>query len=285
MAFRFQLLRAGRFMLDGGAMFGIVPKPLWSRLVEPDERNRIPLNTNCLLLEGHGRRILIEAGIGEKLSPKERDIYALEDRSVLDALREVGCEPGAIDMVVVSHLHFDHAGGLTKLSRTGDLESPPVSAFPNARIVSQRREWEDALAGRSTMHKTYLRSHLDPVAGQMELVEGEQELVPGSGLRVFPIPGHTWGQQAVAFPDEESGRTVVFAADLLPTVHHAAPTHGMAYDMLPYENMLRKQALLREAHEKGWLLALDHEPGPALVEVEPHPQRRGVYTLRPAASA
>lgn len=281
MPFSFRILRAGAFKLDGGAMFGIVPKPLWTRLVEPDARNRIPLNTNCLLLEGHGRRVLVEVGIGDKLGPKERDIYALEDRSILDALREADCDPASIDLVIVTHLHFDHAGGLTRLSRPGDVESPPAPAFPNARLVAQQREWDDAQANRSTMHRTYLRSHLDPIADRIQTVEGQAEVVPGSGLRVFPVPGHTWGQQAVLFEDEATGRTIAYPGDLMPTVHHAGPTYGMAYDMLPYENMLRKRAFLDRARAEGWLIALDHEPGPPLVEPVPSDARPGTYSLRP----
>lgn len=264
-------------------MFGIVPKPLWTRFVTPDERNRIPLDTNCLLLEGHGKRILIETGIGDKFGSKERDIYAMENCSILDALQGAGCDPEAIDIVVVTHLHFDHAGGLTRLSTPGDVDSPAVSAFPNAQIFTQKQEWDDALASRSTMHKTYLRSHLDPIAHQIETVEGEVEVLPDASLRVMPDPGHTWGQQAVAFEDVATGRTVVFPGDLIPTVHHASPAYGMAYDMLPYENLMQKQRFLRMAHENRWLLALCHEPGQLLVEVAPDEARQGTYSLRPAA--
>ncbi len=266
-----RLLRAGAFKLDAGAMFGLVPKPLWSRMVTPDERNRMPLNTNCLLLEGGGKRVLIEAGIGDKSSPKQREIYEMEDRSAAAALVEIGVEPESIDSVIVSHLHFDHAGGLTTLNRDGK----PVPTFPRAEVISQRQEWEDALANKSTMHSTYLREHLDPVADRVRLIDGEGEVLPG--IRVAPMPGHTWGQQAVFFEDERK-RTIVFPADVMPTVNHVGLTYNMAYDQLPYENMLRKRAFLSAAAERGWIIALDHEPGPAVVRVVAG-EREGTHRL------
>jgi glyoxylase-like metal-dependent hydrolase (beta-lactamase superfamily II) len=274
MTWNWKLLRAGGFMLDGGAMFGIVPKPLWTRLVTPDEKNRIPMQTNCLLLTGGGRRVLIETGIGDKFDAKKRSIYAMEERCILDALREEGVEPGDITDVVVSHLHFDHAGGLTRLDGAGDA----VSTFTNAVIHTQKTEWEDALANKSTMHSTYLRDHLDPVREQVRVFEGAGEPLPG--IRVEPMPGHTWGQQVVFF-EGESGGTVVFPADLIPTVHHASLTHGMAYDVLPYESMVQKGRFLARAAAGGWTLVLDHEAGDPVVRVVGDTDKPGRYLLEP----
>lgn len=257
-------------------MFGIVPKPLWSRLAECDERNRITLGQNCLLLEGGGQVVLVEAGIGDKQSDKLRDIYAQERRTVVDALREAGKRPEDVTTVVVTHLHFDHAGGLTRLDEDGRA----VPTFPNAEVVTQRTEWEDAMANKSTMHSTYLRDHLDPIADRVRLVEGEAD-VPGlPGIRVEPSPGHTWGQQSVWFEDD-GGRTVVFPGDLVPTVHHAAPTHGMAYDVMPYESMIRKQRFLRRAFDDGLLIVLDHEPGAPVVRAHEREGKAGQFELRP----
>ena len=128
-----QVLRAGSFRLDGGSMFGVVPKTIWSTLIKPDEQNRIALQTNCLLLDDGSQKILIETGYGDKWSDKERALYDLERRTVIDALREVGCEPEQINFVIVTHLHFDHAGGLTVLGSSGDA----VPAFPNAKVIIQ----------------------------------------------------------------------------------------------------------------------------------------------------
>ena len=259
-------------MLDGGAMFGLTPAPLWRRLVTPDERNRIPLQTNCLLLERDGALVLIETGIGDKLSDKLRSIYAQERRTVADAIREVGRDPAGVSTVIVTHLHFDHAGGLTRLGDAGAA----IPTFPNAEVVVQRQEWEDALANKSTMHSTYLRDHLDPIADRVRLVDAEAEVLPG--ISVMPMPGHTWGQQAVRFTDD-AGRTVVFPGDVAPTVHHAGLATQMAYDMLPYENMLRKKHLLTTAREQGWLIVLDHEPGDPVVRSAPNPDREGQFRL------
>lgn len=259
MTYRWTLLRAGAFRLDGGCMFGVVPKALWARLSPPDEENRIPLQTNCLLLEGGGRRVLVETGYGSKWGEKDRAIFGMEQRSVLDALAEVGVAPGDIDAVVVTHLHFDHAGGLTRL----DGDGQPVSCFPRAEVIVQRQEWEDALANRSTMTRTYLRSHLDPVAAQVRLVEGEQEVLPG--IQVWPMVGHTFGQQAVRFEDAEG--TVCFPGDVMPTAKHGGAAYNMAYDILPYTNIQSKAQLLERAATEGWRLVIDHEPGWPVVRV------------------
>ncbi|MCA9285764.1 MAG: MBL fold metallo-hydrolase [Phycisphaerales bacterium] len=274
-AYAWWLLRAGAFRLDGGGMFGLVPRTMWSRLAPPDDTNRIRLQTNCLLLRGEAGTLLIETGFGGKWTEKERAIYDLEQRTVVDALREVGVEPQAIDHVVVTHLHFDHAAGLTVNDRSGK----PVPTFPNADIVVQRQEWEDALANKSTMTRTYLRTHLDPVADRVRLIEGDAEALPG--IRVGPMVGHTWGQQAVRF-DDATG-VVCFPGDVLPTIHHAGAAFNMAYDMLPYRNMLSKRSLLDRAADEAWRLVLDHEPDRPVVRVERDPERRERHRLVPVA--
>lgn len=276
MSWDWKLLRAGGFMLDGGAMFGIIPKPLWARLVEPDEKNRIPLQQNCVLLEREGKLALIECGIGDKFPKKLRDIYCQEQRTVVDALREVGCDPSDISTVIVTHLHFDHAGGLTRWGADG--ETPELN-FPSAEVVTQKVEWDDALANKSTMHKTYLREHLDPIRERVRLVEGETEVLPG--IRVFPTPGHTWGQQGVAFEASDGG-TVCFPGDVMPTANHAGITFNLAYDVEPYTNMDSKRALLSRASQENWRLVLDHEPGVPVRRATPSADKPGHFTLEPA---
>lgn len=274
-----RLLRAGAFRLDGGAMFGIIPKPLWVRLVEPDEHNRIPLEQNCLLLERDGKLVLIECGIGDKFPKKLRDIYAQDDRTVVDALREIDCDPKDIDAVIVTHLHFDHAGGLTRWGADGRT---PELNFPNAEVVTQRLEWEDALANKSTMHRTYLREHLDPIRERVRLIEGEAEILPG--VRSIPVPGHTWGQQAVAFEDAAGG-TVCYPGDVMPTANHVGAAFNLAYDVEPYTNMGSKAALLERANQGGWTLALDHEPDHPCFRVQPSEDKPGQFALEPAHPA
>lgn len=302
-----RLLRCGLFWLDGGGMFGVVPKPLWSRLITPDDRNRIPVQTNALLLEREGALVVIEVGNGDKFGAKERDIYSMENRSVIDALHEAGARPEDVSTVIVSHLHFDHAGGLTRKPRQGEPERAALT-FPNARIVTQRQEWEDAIANRSTMSRTYLPDHLTPeVRERLQMVDSPDPQVataartgaerggahtsPGAvpvfpctevlpGIEVFRVPGHTWGQQAVKFTDTR-GRTIVFTPDVMPTAHHAGAAYNMGYDVEPYVSMRVRMAFLEEARREKWLLAIDHEPGPAVVAVEAG-EKPGQYRLTPS---
>jgi len=254
-------------------MFGVVPRVLWEQMTTPDDKNRIELNCNCLLLTRGSDVVLIETGFGDKWSDKERKIYALQQRTVRDALREVDVDPNDITHVIVSHLHFDHAAGLTHLDDNGNA----VSSFPNARIFSQKQEWDDALANRSTMSRTYLRDHLDPVEKQMELIDGEAEVLPG--ITVWPMPGHTWGQQGVRFDDERG--TVAFVGDVMPTQNHVGLAFSLAYDMLPHQNMLTKRELLTRAATEHWRIALDHEPGDPVVTVSPDDQKPGRFVLKP----
>lgn len=270
-----KLLRCGEFWLDAGAMFGIIPRAVWSGWFPPDgpdaidANNRMRMQTNSLLLESGGKLAVVEVGIGDKFGAKERGIYRQEDRAIHDALGEVGARCEDVSHVIVTHLHFDHAGGLTRRApeaAPGGDEHSPVLTFPNARIIVQRREWEDALANRSTMSKTYLPNHLTPeVAQRVELIEGEREVLPG--ITVWPIPGHTWGQQGVRFMASD-GRTVVFVPDVMPTARHARPTTNLAYDVESYTSMQERIRLLERAANEGWTLVLNHEPGNPVFRVE-----------------
>ncbi len=269
-----KLLRAGSLRLDGGGMFGVVPKSIWSKLTEPDEHNRIHLQTNCLLLTDGSHTVLVETGFGDKWTEKERGYYDLQRRTVVDAMKEAGVGPEEVDTVVVTHLHFDHAAALSRYDESGVA----VPTFPNAEVVVQRTEWADAMANKSTMTRTYLPSTMEPVAERVRLLEGEHEILPG--LRVWPMPGHTWGQQAIRFDDEKG--VVCFPGDVMPTVHHVAPAFCMGYDMLPYQNMQSKLALLSRASKENWRLVLDHEPGEAVVRVIAHEEKPGRYRLEAA---
>ncbi len=272
-----RLLRLGEFRLDAGCMFGIIPRVVWTRWATPDEQNRLPLQQNSLLLERDGRLVVIEVGIGDKVGEKERRIYALEDRAAHDALDEAGCDPKDVDTVIVTHLHFDHAGGLTRAS--GDPAKPDLT-FPNAEIITQRQEWEDAIANRSTMHKTYLREHLTrDVAERVRLVEGETEVLPD--VWVVPMPGHTWGQQGVVFLDER-GRKVCYVPDVMPTRYHCRPTTNLAYDVEAYTSMVVRQRLLERACDEGWLLALDHEHGHPFFIARPDERKPDSFALEEA---
>ena len=310
--YRFTPLRAGRLMLDGGGMFGLVPKVVWGKTVPTDDRNRITLHHNCLLLRRvdnpDAPPIVIETGTGDKADAKMRDIFGLEDRSIADAIEETGTRCEDVGTVIVSHLHFDHAGGLTRRAREGeapdwtdpkDPSSRVKLTFPNAIVVAQKREWDDALANTSVMTRTYFRDHLDPVRDRMRLVESPAPFEPGqvprrdetpracvrdrmtevaSGVHVFLVPGHTWGQQAVLFTDDR-GRTVAFTPDVMPTVWHVGAAYNLAYDVEPYTSMITRRWLLDEAATNNWRLFLDHEPGHPLRRAEP--DGRGWWRLVP----
>jgi glyoxylase-like metal-dependent hydrolase (beta-lactamase superfamily II) len=282
--YSWKLLRAGPFRLDSGAMFGIIPRPIWSKVASCDEQGRILLAHNCLLLERREnsgvQRILIETGSGDKFDRKTRQIFGLEDYSIIDALKEVGCSCDQIDSVIVSHLHFDHAGGLT---RRGDNSGEDFKiTFSSASVIVQRQEWDDALANRSVMTRSYIPPQLAPIRPQLHLIESPPPFAPGSvpdrnqlppspladriteplpGIYVFRVTGHTWGQQAIAFTDE-TGQIVVFTPDLIPTIHHVGASWNMAYDVEPYISTVNRRWFLAAAVEHNWLLVLDHEPGP-----------------------
>ena len=252
---RLTMVNGGNFRLDGGAMHGVVPKTLWSKLVSCDDQNRCEYTTRCLLVETGGRRILVETGNGDKFPPKLKDIYGIDhDRSIGDALREIGVEPESIDTVVMTHMHFDHSGGTTRRTASGALE--PV--FKRAKHVVQRLEWEDATHPHERNRASYHGDNIGPLgeAGLLQLVDGETELAPG--VRVMPTPGHTRGHQSVLVgaPD---GEKALFLGDVAPTAVHTRLPWVMAYDLDPARTLESKRALFRRALDESWLLLWGHD--------------------------
>ncbi|HVX94438.1 MAG TPA: MBL fold metallo-hydrolase [Polyangia bacterium] len=259
---RLTMVNGGNFRLDGGAMHGVVPKTLWSKLVSCDAQNRCEYTTRCLLVEvpeGKAtRRILIETGNGDKFAPKLKDIYGINhDRSIGDALREIGVAPDSIDTVVMTHLHFDHSGGTTRRSASGALE--PV--FKNAKHVVQRLEWEDASHPHERNRASYLGENIGPLGelGLLQLVDGETEIAPG--VRVVPTPGHTRGHQSVLIGSQDRGaERAIFLGDVVPTAVHTRLPWVMAYDLDPVRTLETKRALFRRAVEENWLTLWGHDP-------------------------
>jgi glyoxylase-like metal-dependent hydrolase (beta-lactamase superfamily II) len=246
-------LNGGNFRLDGGAMHGVVPKTLWSKLVSCDDRNRVSYSTRCLLVEGHGHRTLIETGNGDKFPAKLKDIYGIDhDRAVSDALREVGLLPDAIDTVVMSHLHFDHSGGTTRKTATGAVE--PV--FRNARHVVQAREWEDATHPHERNQASYLAENILPLEPLLQKVQGEAEVAPG--VFVLPTPGHTAGHQSVLIGRPGEPR-VLFLGDVVPTAVHVRLPYVMAYDLEPARTLETKRALFARAVAEKWIVVWGHD--------------------------
>jgi glyoxylase-like metal-dependent hydrolase (beta-lactamase superfamily II) len=251
---RVHLLSDGVFALDGGAMFGVVPRVLWEKHDPPDERHRVSLGLNVPLIEAGGQRILVDTGMGDKWNAKEQRMYRL-DRSVtlLDGLARLGLDPEDIDVVVNSHLHFDHAGGNTRL-----VDGRPVPTFPRARYLVQKGEWEDATHPHERNRASYQESSFVPMAehGQLELVEGEVEIAPG--VHVVPVGGHTAHHQMIRV--EGGGRTLVVPTDILPTASHLPLAYIMSYDLYPVGTLEAKRGLLRQVAEEGWQIVFYHDP-------------------------
>jgi glyoxylase-like metal-dependent hydrolase (beta-lactamase superfamily II) len=261
-------LEAGLQRLDGGAMFGVVPKPLWERRIEADDRNRIPLGLRCLLVETPDALVLVDTGIGDKEGAKFRDIYGVDNAGsptrLEDAIRAAGHAPDDVDIVVSTHLHFDHAGGNTRLHPDADPDAetgdgpPPVPAFPRARYVVQREEFEFAHRDNERIRASYMTKNFDPVAdaGLWDFVEGEAEIVPG--VRVAKTPGHTPHHQSVFL--QSAGQTACFLADLVPTTAHLPLPWIMGYDLDPLVTLEQKRRLLGRAKAEAWLLIFEHDP-------------------------
>jgi glyoxylase-like metal-dependent hydrolase (beta-lactamase superfamily II) len=245
---------SSRFRLDGGSMFGVVPRTLWARIARPDEANRISLNSNSLLVETDGALVLVEPGMGSKLDQKRREIYGLDDGEVVSALEEMGIGPGDIDIVVPTHLHLDHAGGCTRLDEGGRA----APAFEKARVMVQRLEWEAATSPHPLSAGSYRTEDFEPLAepGLLELVDGDSEIAPG--LTVELTGGHTPGHQVLRIAS--SGQEALFTGDLVPTTAHLKLNWLMAWDMEPLAVYEWKSALLEECADRGALLFTAHDP-------------------------
>ncbi len=248
-------VETGRFALDGGAMFGIIPKPLWAKTNPPDERNRIELAARALLIIGNGRKILVDNGNGEKFTGKQIEIYRLDhSRFTLDAsLRERGLTREDITDVLLTHLHFDHAGGST-IREDGHLKP----AFPNARYYVQRSHWEQALHPTEKDRGSFMPDDYLPLKehGVLEFLDGEGELFPGISLLV--MNGHTVAQQ---LPRISDGRTtLLYCCDLFPTTSHIPLPYIMAYDIRPLTTLDEKKKILAAAVEERWTLFFEHDP-------------------------
>jgi len=247
-------LVAGTFRLDGGAMFGVVPRVLWEREMAPDEKNRIVLTMNVLLLRSGGRNILLDTGPGEKEDARFRETYAMGGPTLAEGLAAHGLSPADIHLVVNTHLHFDHAGGNTALDESGRL----VPAFPNARYLVQRVEFEEARAAHERNRASYFPANYEPLFAQdrLELADGEAEVAPG--LTLCPLPGHTRGLQGLFI--RSGGETGLYLADCVPTSHHVPLPWIMAYDLYPTETLATKKRVLPQAAREGWTLFFEHDP-------------------------
>lgn len=265
-------IEAERFRLDGGAMHGVVPRALWAPLAPPDADNRAQYTTRCLLLEGHGRRILVETGNGDKWSAREMRTFAIEPGAgIARRLRDAGVEPDSVDTVVLTHLHFDHVGGAVWRDESG----APRPTFARARHVAQRQEISDAFHPNERTRASYRAENLDPLAaaGLLHAVDGETEIAPG--LRVVPTPGHTAGHQSVLVEGEGRAR-LLFFGDVVPTSVHLKLPWIMAYDLAPLETLETKRRLIERAAREGWIVVWGHDVERAAARVRLDERGNGV---------
>lgn len=263
---RCHTLEGGLQRLDGGAMFGVVPRTLWMKRVPPDDRNRIPLAMRCLLVEHPDGLVLIDTALGNKEEARFLDIYGVENQGLEgatqleDALASVGFLPADIRWVINTHLHFDHAGGNTTMDP--DLEDDPRRhvrpTFPNATYVVQGADLEFARHPNERTRASYLPPNFEPIAaaGRWRLLDGEGEVLPGISVRL--TPGHVPFHQAVVLRD--GGDTAVFVADLIPTVAHLPLPWIMGYDLEPLRTLESKRRLLEDAVAGGWRIIFEHDP-------------------------
>jgi glyoxylase-like metal-dependent hydrolase (beta-lactamase superfamily II) len=262
---RCHTLEGGLQRLDGGAMFGVVPRTLWRTRIEPDDRNRIPLAMRCVLIEHSDGLVLVDTALGNKEDPKFLDIYGVENQGLEgatqleDALASTGFLPRDVKWVVNTHLHFDHAGGNTTMDP--ELENDPRRhvrpAFPNATYVVQRGELEFARHTNERTRASYLPHNFEPIAAanRWRLLEGNTEILPGLSVRV--TPGHVPYHQVIVL--EDGGETAVFVGDLFPTTAHLPLPWIMGYDLEPLRTLESKRALLADAIAGEWRLIFEHD--------------------------
>ncbi|MEK7448741.1 MAG: MBL fold metallo-hydrolase [Planctomycetota bacterium] len=256
----------GYFKLDGGAMFGVVPKPLWSKRMPADENNRIQMALFCLLIQTEGKNILVNTGIGpdEKYPERFRQIYDIRHPpTLLTSLAEHHLKPEDINLIILTHLHFDHAGGNTSCKTTNTESQIPnqnncIPAFPNAPYLVQKTEWEDATNPTERTRASYRPENIRPLKehGVLQLLEGNCEIVPGVKVKI--TGGHTRGHQVILF--ESEGKKGIFWSDLIPTTAHIDLPYIMGYDLYPEETLNAKKELIEQAVAERWLCFWEHDP-------------------------
>jgi len=250
--FELTVFSDGNYYNDAGAMFGIIPKPLWSRKVASDEKNRVVLGLNSLLIRGGRQTVLVDTGIGNKFDERVRKVYEPESR-LLGNLTDAGVAPDSIDIVINTHLHFDHCGWNTV--RSGDRVLP---SFPRATYYAPEGEWQHGQKQYLRDRVSYISDNYNPLieSGQMKLLKEDREITPGVSVRT--IPGHTRYMQAVMI--ESQGKKACYVSDLIPTVAHLDLLWVMAYDLFPMETIENKRRFYDEAIPGRRLVIFTHDP-------------------------
>ena len=251
--FEIDIFSDGTFKIDGGAMFGVVPKVLWSKQKEPDALNRVTMDMNCVLIRDVDHVVLVETGAGSKLTDKQRGIYGIDrPPQLLAELAKRGVKPEDVTLVVNTHLHFDHSGGNTR--RDGDAL---VATFPRASHVFQRLEWVDALNANERTRASYFPDDFAPLeaAGKLELIDEAVEILPG--IRLDRVQGHTRGTQTVRVTDGK--RTAFFSSDFMPDRHHLPLPWIPAQDLFPLDTLEAKRTILGRAVDEEWIVGFTHD--------------------------
>jgi glyoxylase-like metal-dependent hydrolase (beta-lactamase superfamily II) len=252
--FEITLVRDGAYWWDGGAMFGVVPKTLWSKKVPADELNRVPLAFNCYVIRTGDHTVLIETGGGDKMDPRARERMKLppEPSRLPEVIAGQGIDPESIDLVINTHLHWDHCSGNTLLTPAG-----PVAAFPRAQYFAPRDDWHHAHERHIRDAVSYIDANYDPLieSGRMTLVENGREVVPGVKMRT--APGHNRDMTVVTAVSR--GKTFCFLSDLVPSAAHLQPTWVPAFDLFPLESIETRTAWLTKAVAENWLLGFGHD--------------------------
>nr|HEV7952454.1 MBL fold metallo-hydrolase [Candidatus Acidoferrales bacterium] len=248
------LIGDGTFRLDGGAMFGVIPRPLWEKKSPPDDRNRILLAMSVLLIHAGGKLILVETGGGDKWNAKQNSIYLFESSGRLpERLAKLGVKPEEIDIVINTHLHFDHCGWNTRL-----VNGVAAPTFPNARYIVQRKEFDHACAPTERDRASYFPDNFMPIqkSGQWDFLNGDSQIVPG--IEVVVVPGHIKDMQCVKI--SAGGQTIFFVADLVPTAAHLSYPWIMGYDLYPMTTLENKHKWLPIVAKENWTIIFGHEP-------------------------
>ena len=264
-AYTLTALETGRFALDGGAMFGVVPKNLWNRTNPADDQNRIDMALRALLIQGDGKNVLVDTGMGDKYDEKTRSIYKLDHSkwTLLGSLAQQGLKPEDITHIIQTHLHFDHCGGMVTRTEAGEY----VPTFPNAKIFVQKENLAWAQNPTEKDRASYLKQDWEAILanGMLETLDGPGEIFRGIELRIFH--GHTRAQQ-LPLISASDGNRIFFCADLFPTKAHINLPWIMGYDNFPLTTLEEKRAILPEAFESGWKLFLEHDPEEGLISIE-----------------
>jgi glyoxylase-like metal-dependent hydrolase (beta-lactamase superfamily II) len=250
--FDVRIFSDGIFKPDGGSMFGVIPKPLWEKVKPADERNRVAMDMNCLLIRDADHVVVVETGAGSKIPARQREIFGIETPRLLDELKARGVSPAQVSLVVNTHLHFDHSGGNTY--RDGDKIVP---TFPRASYVFQRLEWEDAMHANERTRGSYMPDDYAPLeaTGKLELIDESVEIIPG--VRLDRVHGHTRGTQTVRVSDR--GETFFFSSDFMPDRHHLPLPWISAFDLFPLDTLAAKKLILRRAIDERWIVGFTHD--------------------------